>query len=343
MVSGVSIPAYWLSTFIWDNFSFQPTVWFLIILLTIFPNCETLGSGGALGCTIGLLILYGSAISGFSYLLSFRFESSAGAQIGILFVVFVLGLILGIVGIVLRILPTTRVIYMSTIRYVFMVFPPYALAEGLHNLVLIKTWGFSELSGTATYSVTDWNIAGMALTFLGWETFVYLFLTIVYDYAINTPAVHALFCKQMLENQIEVLDQRIGEDIEDEDVQLENERVASGAANEESVILLKNLKKIYPGGKYAVKGVSLGIPNGECFGLLGINGAGNRIHIFLNNHSFTYLNNILPPRKVYNSCDVIGRVSSVDRRSIHRWPQSFFRSALLQTQNWVLSSVRCLV
>ena len=26
--------------------------------------------------------------------------------------------------------------------------------------------------------------------------------------------------------------------------------------------------------KYAVKGVSLGIPNGECFGLLGINGAG---------------------------------------------------------------------
>ena len=36
------------------------------------------------------------------------------------------------------------------------------------------------------------------------------------------------------------------------------------------------MKKIYPGkhGKYAVKGVSLAIPNGECFGLLGINGAG---------------------------------------------------------------------
>lgn len=28
------------------------------------------------------------------------------------------------------------------------------------------------------------------------------------------------------------------------------------------------------GGKYAVKGLSIGIPNGECFGLLGINGAG---------------------------------------------------------------------
>ena len=39
-------------------------------------------------------------------------------------------------------------------------------------------------------------------------------------------------------------------------------------------ILVKDLKKMYPGGKYAVRGVSIGIPNGECFGLLGINGAG---------------------------------------------------------------------
>jgi ABC-type multidrug transport system ATPase subunit len=71
-----------------------------------------------------------------------------------------------------------------------------------------------------------------------------------------------------------VLDQRTISDIEDEDVIEETNRVMSGKAHEDSVILLNNMKKIYPGGKYAVKGVSLGIPNGECFGLLGINGAG---------------------------------------------------------------------
>ena len=53
------------------------------------------------------------------------------------------------------------------------------------------------------------------------------------------------------------------------DVLAEEERVRSGAATETSVILVNDIKKVYPSGKYAVKGLSLGIPNGECFGLLG--------------------------------------------------------------------------
>ena len=38
--------------------------------------------------------------------------------------------------------------------------------------------------------------------------------------------------------------------------------------------MLKGLQKVYPGGKMAVKSISVGIPRGECFGVLGINGAG---------------------------------------------------------------------
>ena len=40
---------------------------------------------------------------------------------------------------------------------------------------------------------------------------------------------------------------------------------------------MSELRKVYPvskGAKVAVKSTSLGIPKGECFGLLGINGAG---------------------------------------------------------------------
>lgn len=44
-----------------------------------------------------------------------------------------------------------------------------------------------------------------------------------------------------------------------------------------SSIQVESLRKVYPtssGAKVAVKSTSLGIPRGECFGLLGINGAG---------------------------------------------------------------------
>ena len=59
----------------------------------------------------------------------------------------------------------------------------------------------------------------------------------------------------------------------DEDVAIENERVASGAADN-SLIVVNDLTKVYDNGKRAVDHLSLGIPAGECFGLLGINGAG---------------------------------------------------------------------
>ena len=56
----------------------------------------------------------------------------------------------------------------------------------------------------------------------------------------------------------------------------ERERVLGGGA-EGDVIVMKALRKVYGPKSYskvAVKGVSLGIAKGECFGYLGINGAG---------------------------------------------------------------------
>ncbi|KAL8165755.1 UNVERIFIED_CONTAM: ATP-binding cassette sub- A member 13 [Gekko kuhli] len=63
---------------------------------------------------------------------------------------------------------------------------------------------------------------------------------------------------------------------EDKDVELECKRLFGGG-NGNDLLLLYNLQKSYPGfskRNTAVKGVTLGIQRGECFGLLGVNGAG---------------------------------------------------------------------
>jgi ATP-binding cassette, subfamily A (ABC1), member 3 len=58
---------------------------------------------------------------------------------------------------------------------------------------------------------------------------------------------------------------------EDDDVIAEQNRVGFGNGRDD-VIILRNLTKTFRNGKTAVNNVSLGIPTGECFGLLGING-----------------------------------------------------------------------
>lgn len=54
---------------------------------------------------------------------------------------------------------------------------------------------------------------------------------------------------------------------EDADVDAENERVQSGEADAD-LIVLKDLSKVYPSGKRAVNHMSLGIPPGEISFLL---------------------------------------------------------------------------
>ncbi len=54
---------------------------------------------------------------------------------------------------------------------------------------------------------------------------------------------------------------------EDVDVQRERVRVLSGQA-ESDMVVLRGIRKVYGGGKVAVKDASFGIPRGECFGFL---------------------------------------------------------------------------
>ena len=72
----------------------------------------------------------------------------SGAQVILIFLMFILGVILSIVGQVLRLIPTTKDMYMKVLRYIFALFPPCCLGSGFTNLALRSTWSILELKGT---------------------------------------------------------------------------------------------------------------------------------------------------------------------------------------------------
>jgi len=273
VVSGVGIFAYWLSTFLWDQLTWMITLFLFVVVICgpVFgADTAVLGGNGAYdacGRLFALLYLFGAAVAGFTYLISFIFTQPATAQIAMIFIVFITGMVLSIIGIVLRLLTDTRDDYKLWVRYFLCLLPPYALGDGLHAMALIDVYSALELKGGAKYNVLDWEITGLPLMMLGWEAVVYLALTIAFEWISSIPSISGVFAR---------IGRNLPPDVaglKDDDVLTEEQRVAE-CRPEDATILVRDFRKMYSTGKYAVKGVSLGIPNGECFGLLGINGAG---------------------------------------------------------------------
>ena len=73
-------------------------------------------------------------------------------------------------------------------------------------------------------------------------------------------------------------------------------------------VVLEDLSKTYPGGKEAVKGISLSLEKGEVFGFLGPNGAGKTTTVKL-------LNGMLVPSK--GRCCVLGFDPTREPERVH--------------------------
>ena len=154
-------------------------------------------------------------------------------------------------------------------EWIFRFFPPFCLGKGL--LFAINITVFESLIGKEL-SVFDPEIMLIEIIFLALEGVLYLGLAIAIDILSSNPEAMAFFQKTFC-CQSSSKNSAVADIPDDDDVIAEQQRVASGAANNDAIVMSK-LSKIYPNGKIAVNKLSLGIAPGECFGLLGINGAG---------------------------------------------------------------------
>ena len=271
LISGVSIPAYWLSTYVWDMINYIPPLVISVVMIVAFDITELI-NGGALGATIMLFVFYGLSVAAFTYVLSYLFKSHSTAQTVIL-VANLSCLVLLLASFIMHQIPSTCKADRS-LRFVYRLIPGYSLGNGLLRLSILQGLQYTETDCgelspeeqfSQVYKPFSLDVAGWPLLYMGLEALFYFALAIVIDIFLSYPSL-----RQKLGKDKDVEDKEYQED---EDVQAEADRVARGAADGESIVV-KNLRKVYGGKKVAIRNLNFGIPEGNVFGFLGINGAG---------------------------------------------------------------------
>lgn len=320
IISGVSIYAYWVSSFVFDVLSYIPTVAMVMILCLIYGfDSFTENSGG--GATFLLFMLFGPAVAAFTYVVSFAFKSHSTAQLMVMFGNFITGLCLMIVSFVLTLIPSTTSINV-TLRYLFRLFPSFCLGDALTQLALCEAGrncpsidenGYNYDKLVSPY---DWSVIGANLTFLAFEAIIYFAIAVFMEWSLTFPKIVAMV--HHVDDSSYDPNSARNDPLEDPDVAAERKRVLRGDADGD-VVKIDELRKVYnapTGQKVAVRSLSFGIPKGECFGFLGINGAGKTT-------TLSILSGEFPPTSgtaFIDGCDISLDQSKI-RRKIGYCPQ----------------------
>eukprot|EP00897_Mesotaenium_endlicherianum_P001210 jgi/Mesen1/1116/ME000123S00292 len=312
LVSGVSVLAYWVSNYVWDCITYILPVALAMALFFCFNIQEFIGAETLVPTTL-IVVGYGPAVAGLTYCLTFFFTDHSIAQNVVLLVHFFTGLILMVTSFIMGLITATQDINRH-LKNVYRLSPGFCLADGLASLALRRqslgsmsassahpfSWDVAGGSITFLYCevvvyfglvllgeyVPSVGLVLQRLRHLHWPWAARPLREKVHLPPPPSPGRGALTPRASLDRVSSDLATEPlllpgatpTDDDEDEDVAAERVRVA-GPEGRSSLIRLLNLRKVYGGGgmrpaKVAVQSLSFGIPAGECFGFLGVNGAG---------------------------------------------------------------------
>ena len=284
-VAGVKPASYWLSTWLWDLANYQFPLWITVILMFAFDvKVFTTTERGVLGGVISLLVLYGPSAASYAYCISFMFTSPSVCNLVIIISSFLIGLGGSFATFILRMIgsdpsdPNQKLVDAANItEWVLRFIPSFSLSKGLFNVLYI---GAFEWMKGERITVWDDSVLLYEVIFMGWQSILYLLLAMKLDEWSSNPHALSIWHRFLDIITCQWDRDRSAMDIpvavpDDGDVLAEQERVLSGRANDD-LIVTSQLTKVYGNGKLAVNNLSLGIPPGQCFGLLGINGAGKK-------------------------------------------------------------------
>ncbi|XP_045421289.1 ATP-binding cassette sub-family A member 13-like isoform X2 [Lemur catta] len=269
-ISGLGHRTYWFTHFLYDMLFYLVSVGLCVAAIAAF-QLTAFTFRENLAATALLLALFGYATLPWMYLLSRIFSSSDVAFISYISLNFIFGLCTMLMTTMPRLLAiiskakNLQNIY-GVLKWAFTIFPQFCLGQGLIELC------YNQIKYDLTHNFgIDSYVSPFEMKFLGWifvelafQGTVLLLLRILLHWDLLQWSRHRSALQGTVKSS------------KDRDVEKERVRVFEGRTSGD-ILVLYNLSKSYQSFFQkitAVQDISLGIPKRECFGLLGVNGAG---------------------------------------------------------------------
>ncbi|XP_032366681.1 retinal-specific phospholipid-transporting ATPase ABCA4 isoform X4 [Etheostoma spectabile] len=263
-VSGVSPLVYWMANFLWDilNYSISAA---MVVEIFIFFDKKCFTSPTNLQPLISLLMLYGWSVIPMMYPMSFIFSVPSTAYVSLSCINLFIGINSSAITFILDLFEGTTALYKfnQLLKTLLLVLPHYCLGRGLIDMAMHQavTDTYARFGEDYSPDPYNWDFIGKNLFCMAVEGFVYFILNILFQYRFFLDHWISDCPKPPI----------LGEDV---DVAEERERL-SQSEKTNYILRVRDLSKTYRGTIIpAVDRICVAIPPGECFGLLGVNGAG---------------------------------------------------------------------
>ena len=265
MISGVSLFAYWTSSFFWDMVKhILPAVVSSLIVLAFQIDIYTSDSNDY-GAMWLLIVMAGISSAPFAYFVSFFFKNYSTAQLIMLILSFVTGSVFPSAVFSLYFFDSTRSAGVA-ISWVLRIFPNFCFGWGVLRIGAKTT--LASLSGTGVPDSLSMDSAGGCILLMGIITVVYFFLVIVAQLFETNPR----FAKWI------TFARSASPEVYEHDNEVDQEAAIAETTDPKDVpVNIKKLLRTFrAAGKTiaAVNEVSFNVKAKECFALLGVNGAG---------------------------------------------------------------------
>uniref|UniRef100_A0A8D2Q0U7 P-type phospholipid transporter n=1 Tax=Zosterops lateralis melanops TaxID=1220523 RepID=A0A8D2Q0U7_ZOSLA len=261
-ISGVKPVIYWLANFAWDMCNYIVPATLVVIIFICFQQKSYVSSSN-LPVLALLLFLYGWSITPLMYPASFVFKIPSTAYVVLTSVNLFIGINGSVATFVLELFTNDLKDINDILKSVFLIFPHFCLGRGLIDMVKNQAMAdaLERFGENRFVSPLSWELVGRNLFAMAVEGVVFFLITVLIQYRFFIKP-RPVYAKLPPVND------------EDEDVTRERQRIISGGGQSD-ILEIKELTKIYRmKRKPAVDRICVGIPPGECFGLLGVNGAG---------------------------------------------------------------------